>query len=651
MNDLPQSAKIVVLAQDVANQIAAGEVVERPASVVKELVENSLDAHARTLTVSIDGGGVARIAVTDDGVGMSHDDLALSVVRHATSKIRSADDLLGVATYGFRGEALASVGSVARLILTSRPRDAEEGCEVRLDGNATPVIRSVGCAYGTTVSVEDLFFNTPARRKFLRTPQTEWATCADVVARLALPRPDVRFVLRKDGKTVREYLRRDTIGDRVRELWSDETLAEIDGRRGGIRVQAFLGPPERARSGSSGISIYVNGRFVRDKLLLRAVAQAYGSTLESGRYPPGAVLIEVAPTQVDVNVHPQKAEVRFAQQNDVFSAVVSLLREGLSSAPWARSIVSGPAHTSTDDGWNTHFTGGPSSAPTTDHPPQPPSRPYSLASAGPTIAQPLWPSTAKSFATGAPETEQPSLLDPWGLKPTDDPSAKTETIELASPNAAPYNSTEYAPVRTPPLSEDTGLPERTTFSSLHFVAQVRRMFFVCECDWGMVMLDQHAAAERVVYDRLRRAYANREVRVQPLLVHETLEGTAREVALAEEYADQLAQIGFELTPMGSTTVAIRAVPALLVRADPRRLARDVLAELARHGNDFSRAYELVLATMACHGSLRGGEEVAPEEARALLSSLDDCDFGGHCPHGRPVLWSMRWAELERKVGR
>ncbi len=643
----------MVLAADVANQIAAGEVVERPASVVKELVENSLDAGARTLTVSIDGGGLARIAITDDGVGMSQEDLALSVVRHATSKIRTAEDLFGVATYGFRGEALASVGSIARLILTSRPRDAELGCEVRLDGNATPTIRAVGCAFGTTVSVEDLFFNTPARRKFLRTPQTEWATCADVLARLALPRPDVRFVLRKDGKSVREYLRRDTIAERVRELWSDETLTEIDGRRGGIRVQAFLGPPERARSGSSGISVYVNGRYVKDKLLLRAVAQAYGSTLDAGRYPPGAILIDVAPSMVDVNVHPQKAEVRFAQQNDVFSAVVSLLREGLSSAPWARSIVGGPVHTSTEDGWSARFSGAPSAGlHTATDKDQAAANESALAATLKPYALTTSDYTASSLENKSAWSESASAQEPlpdlWGSSPI---SKENWSANSQSNQALAGSDTVDAVARSPHLAADTGLPERTTFSALHFVAQVRRMFFVCECDWGMVMLDQHAAAERVVYDKLRRAYASREVRVQPLLVHETLEATAREVALAEEYASQLAQIGFELTPMGSTTIAIRAVPALLVRADPRRLARDVLAELARHGNDFSRAYELVLATMACHGSLRGGDEVAPEEARALLNALDDCDFGGHCPHGRPVLWSMRWSELERKVGR
>ncbi|MDP3275626.1 MAG: DNA mismatch repair endonuclease MutL [Deltaproteobacteria bacterium] len=652
MKSLPS---IALLPPDVANQIAAGEVVERPASIVKELVENSLDAGARTITVSVDGGGLARLSVTDDGGGMNREDLALSVVRHATSKIRSAEDLFGVASYGFRGEALASIGSVSRLTLTSRTADADEGWEVRLEGNASPQVRPVGCAVGTTVTIEDLFFNTPARRKFLRTVQTEWAACADVVARLALPRPNVRFVLRKDGKTLREYLRRDTIAERVQELWSDDTLTSIDGYRGSVRVQAFLGPPERARSGTAGIAVYVNQRFVKDKLLLRAISQAYGSTLDGGRYPPGAMLIEVPAAQLDVNVHPQKAEVRFAQQNEVFSAVLTLLRDGLATAPWARSLVGAPTERARDDGWDARFSGVPY-APAPTHAPRPYNLlPSDLGETRPLFERPRAESTdaetpERSVITAASETADE--VDPWGLAgasialralPTPDTSV------VPAPEDAEREYSVYSPAVS--LPSDVGLPERTTFASLRFVAQVRRMFFVCETDWGLVMLDQHAAAERLVFDRLRRAYALRDVRVQPLLVHETLEASAREVALAEEHRAALESIGFELTPIGPNTLAVRAVPALLVRADPRRLARDVLAEFARQGSDFSRALDLVLATMACHGSIRAGDDVAPEEARALLASLDDCDFGGHCPHGRPVVWSMKWSELERKVGR
>ncbi|MDB4928460.1 MAG: mismatch repair protein MutL [Myxococcaceae bacterium] len=350
---------VALLPPEVANQIAAGEVVERPASVMKELVENALDAGATTITVSIDGGGLARVAVTDDGAGMSAPDLALALLRHATSKIRSADDLVGVGTYGFRGEALPSIASVSRTRVTSRARGTDEGNEALVEGGAPAVLRPAGCAEGTTVCVEDLFYNTPARRKFMRTPQTEGAACADALVRLAVPKPEVRFVLRRDGKVVREFLRHADVAARVRELLPDEPLAELRGSRGKVRVVGLLGPPERARSGASHLMLYVNGRHVKDRLLLRAVAQAYGSTLESGRYPAGAVLVEVPPEDVDVNVHPQKTEVRFASQGQVFEAVMTVLRDAAATAPWAL------AATRPRDFWTDHLSPRPA-PPATD---------------------------------------------------------------------------------------------------------------------------------------------------------------------------------------------------------------------------------------------------------------------------------------------
>lgn len=618
VSDAPVSSRIALLPPDVANQIAAGEVVERPASVVKELVENALDAGARSITVTVDGGGLSRIAVTDDGVGMSPEDLALAVVRHATSKIRTADDLVGVATYGFRGEALPSIASVSRMRITSRPRGASEGAEVYVEGGAEAKCRPAGCAEGTTVTVEDLFFNTPARRKFLRTPQTEWAACADAVVRLALPRPDVRLVVRRDGKVARELLRRDDVVLRAKDLWPDEMLAEVRGVRGDLKLVAVLGPPERARAGANAIALYVNGRHVRDRLLLRAVAQAYGSVLEPGRYPVGALLIEVPPGDVDVNVHPQKTEVRFATQNGVFEGVVALLRESIGAAPWVR------ATTGMTNLWTERF-GGPSSAPIAPD-----------SNAG-LVSAPAHSSAAKPLGAFVAPVLAP---DPWGLTP--------QPPYPPTPYAA---ATSAAPAATGTASAQEDLLGQGSFGRLHYVAQLRRMFLVCEGEAGMVILDQHAAAERVTFDRLRRAHASRAVSVQPLLVPERVEVTAREVALAEERAEDLARIGIELTPIGPTTLSVRAVPALLTRADPRRLSRDVLAELGRHGNDFSRALDLVLATMACHGSVRAGETLADEEARALLRALDEVDFAGHCPHGRPIVWSMRWGELERRVGR
>lgn len=646
--------RIALLPPDVANQIAAGEVVERPASVVKELVENSLDAEAETVTVTIDGGGLARVSVTDNGLGMGVDDLKLAVVRHATSKIRRAEDLVGVATYGFRGEALPSIASVSRFRVLSRARGASEGAEASVEGGAEATVRPAGCAVGTTITVEDLFYNTPARRKFMRTPQTEGAACVEAVVRLAIPRPDVRFVVRRDGKVIREFLRHQDVAARVREVWPDEPLADLRGTRGNVKVTALLGPPERARSGANNLALYVNGRHVRDKLLLRAVAQAYGSTLEGGRYPVGALLLEVPADEVDVNVHPQKSEVRFASQGSVFEAVVLVLRDAASTAPWAQ------AATRPKDFWAEHLPAGPplenkaqallAKAAAQNDDDRPPDDPPFVSKSPPAATPKPSPATSPSapkplhaFVESAPATD-----DPWA-RLAQAPYPPTPYASVATPSTKPA---EPPPAPTPrPVAQDTGMPAGGTFGSLRFVAQLKRMYLLCENDGGLVILDQHAAAERVTFERLRRAYGTKTVAMQPMLVPERIELSADDVALVEERAADLLTVGMDLAPIGPTTVAVRAVPAILTRADPRKLARDLVAELGRQGNDFSRAVDLVLATMACHGSVRGGDVMADDEARALLAAMDAADFAGHCPHGRPVLWSMKWSELERKVGR
>jgi len=610
--ELP-ARRIEILPDDVANQIAAGEVVERPASVVKELVENALDAGATSIVLVIEAGGIARIAVTDDGNGMLADDLARSVLRHATSKIRAASDLTGVGTYGFRGEALPSVASVSRMKITTRPRGHDSGTELSIEGGSSATLRPAGCAPGTTVSVEDLFYNTPARRKFLRSVTTEASACVDVAVRLLLPRPEVRLEIRRDGKVVRELVRHDDVLARARAMWTDAGLAQVSGERGGIRVLGLLGPPERARSGAAGLGLFVNGRHVRDRLLLRAVAQAYGSTLPAGRYPSGAVMVEVPAEDIDVNVHPQKTEVRFARQSELFGALVTALRDGLARAPWARAVAG------TSDPWAGHFD-GPAY--------QPPSTPSLF-------------SVADRPATASPTPSDP---DPWGLAPdetaADDEVPRTERPVPSGPAPSAHDS------RTP----DPDAPSEG-FRSLRFLAQAKRMFLLCEGDVGLVVLDQHAAAERVTFERLRRAYASRQMAMQSLLVPERIEVTAGDVARVEEQAETLARAGVEFSVLGPTTLLVRAIPALLTRLDPANLARDVLAELAREGDGFSRAMDLVLATLACHGSARAGDTITEPEARALLEALDEVDFAGHCPHGRPLVWSMRWAELERKVGR
>ncbi|MFO0603776.1 MAG: DNA mismatch repair endonuclease MutL [Polyangiales bacterium] len=636
--------RIALLPPDVANQIAAGEVVERPASVVKELVENALDAGAQSVTVTLDGGGLARISVTDDGSGMGPDDLRLAVVRHATSKIRSADDLVGVSTYGFRGEALPSIASVSRFRVTSRARGSDEGAEVAVEGGADATLRPAGCPVGTTVSVEDLFFNTPARRKFMRSPQTEGAACVEAVVRMAIPRPDVRFAVRRDGRVVRELLRHPDVAARVREVWPDENLADLRGSRGPVKVTALLGPPERARAGANHLALYVNGRHVRDRVLLRAVAQAYGSTLEGGRYPVGALLLEVPPEEVDVNVHPQKTEVRFASQGAVFEAVAAVLRDAAGPAPWAQASLR------PRDFWAEHLATGPAvenkaaaliarAEAEESAPPAPATSPAPAATEPASPSAP--PAVTHAFVEAPADPADPwarILQAPYPPKPYDLPARGAPTAAPAPPAPAPSSASEQ-------------LPGGGAFGALRYVGQLRRMYLLCENETGVVILDQHAAAERVTFERLRKAYAARAVAMQPMLVPERVELPPEDVALVEERADDLASVGMDLAPIGPTTVAVRAVPALLLRADPRRLARDLVSELARQGNDFSRARDLVLATMACHGSVRGGDALADDEARALLLALDAVDFGGHCPHGRPVVWTVRWSELERKVGR
>ncbi|HEY2509692.1 MAG TPA: DNA mismatch repair endonuclease MutL, partial [Polyangiaceae bacterium] len=324
--------KVQRLPDDLANQIAAGEVVERPASVVKELVENALDAGATRVRVEIDHGGTVCIRVVDDGEGMEEEDARLALERHATSKIAKVEDLLGIATFGFRGEALPSIGSVARLTLATRVRSKGEGVELVVEGGGMPRPRPCGCAPGTTIEVRDLFFNVPARRKFLKSTATESAHVGEVVLLAALARPDVTFVLARDGRVAREYLRASSRAERARQAIPDETLEACAGQRGAMKIEAYLSAPERARAGSVALHLFVNGRPVKDRQLARAVAQAYGSVLEPGRYPVGVLYLDLPPEQVDVNVHPQKAEIRFADARTVFDAVTRELHAALGKA-------------------------------------------------------------------------------------------------------------------------------------------------------------------------------------------------------------------------------------------------------------------------------------------------------------------------------
>jgi DNA mismatch repair protein MutL len=679
--------KVRVLPDDLANQIAAGEVVERPASVVKELVENSLDARARRVRVDIEGGGVVLVRVSDDGDGMPRADAELSLVRHATSKIQSIDDLRVIQSFGFRGEALPSIASVSRFSLRTRTRDDVEGTLVRVEGGAEAEVSPCGVAVGTSVEVRDLFYNVPARRKFLRAVSTESAHVTDVVENAALCRPEVTFVLSRDGRVAREWLRAESREERARDVFDDEPLALCAGERGPLAVEAFLSRPERARSGATRLLFFVNGRPVKDKTLARMVANAYGSVLDAGRYPVGVVHIDLPPDFVDVNVHPQKAEVRFADGKAIQDALYKII-----SLPLARAfgLPAPGAHA-----WSNYQKGREARAEAAqlaaeekaanplDLPPPVKDEPLPMGATGQLpfgerkqrpIAEKagqtpsfhgsgrLIPGKFNEVANGISGQPLRALAtvssepDPWGLV-ADTPGPFSSQVSKAPESSAPV-PIAAAEMPAKPVSYVAALERQTierpaAFGALTFVAQMRLTFLVCEGPDGMYVLDQHAAAERVTYDRLRNAYETKAVASQRLLIPEMVTITADEAAIIEEAQDDILRTGLEVSLRGPREAAIIAIPQILAhRASPIVLLRDLLAELSRMGERaFSGAIDLALATMACHGSVRAGDPLAPEEAQALLRSLDEVDFAGHCPHGRPVVMKIRWSELEQKVGR
>lgn len=584
------SGRIQVLAPALADQIAAGEVVERPASVVKELIDNAIDAGATRVSVEVEDAGRSRIRVADDGAGMSPADAALSVKRHATSKLRCEADLAAIATLGFRGEALPAIASVSRFALVTRTRDASGGTRVEIDGGGDARVAPAGCAPGTSVEVRDLFHNVPARLKFLKSRAAETGHIATACTRAALAHPTLGLTLVSDGRTLREWPPATSLGERARAVFPHEPLVDIEGEAGTLRLHAALGAPERARAGATGLQLIVNGRPVRDASLARAVVYAYGSVIPPGRYPVGVVALQLPLADVDVNVHPQKLEVRFADGRALFDAVMRVLARRIGVSAWGT-----PARAASY--WDARLAPGPSEI--------------------------------------AERVADRGGVDAWDLAGTASARAPSGTTE-ADADIAP--AVEEAPGST---------------GGWRVLGQVRRMLIVCESADALHVLDQHAADERVRFDRLRRAYHARSVQRQRLLFPERVAVTEAEATTVETHAADLERVGLECVRLGPGTVAVHAVPALLARGAPERLLRDVLDELARSGERaFGDAVDTALATMACHGAIRAGDVLSHQEAQALVASLHAiADFAGHCPHGRPVVHRIALDEIERRLGR
>lgn len=623
------TARIQLLSPRLANQIAAGEVVERPASVAKELLENSLDAGARRIDVEVEQGGIKLLRVRDDGGGIDADDLPLALARHATSKIRELEDLERVLSLGFRGEALASISSVARLTLTSRRRGTPQAWQVEAEGrDMATSVQPAAHPDGTTVEVRDLFFNTPARRKFLRAEKTEFDHLQEVVKRLALTHFEVGFHLRHNGKSV---LALHPAGDelsRARRVASVcgpaflEQALPIDIERGGLRLWGWVGLPTFSRSQADLQYFYVNGRMVRDKLVAHAVRQAYRDVLYNGRHPAFVLFFEIDPAVVDVNVHPTKHEVRFRDSRMVHDFLYGTLHRALAdvrpedqlagATPPARSE---PAMSGLAAGV---FAG---------------QNEMALAEHVPVAA-------AQESAWQAPSGMQSRPGGGGGYRPLQTPAAQPQA-ELQGAYREFFA----------PLSEAAPLPQaQGDVPPLGYaLAQLKGIYILAENALGLVLVDMHAAHERITYERLKSAMASEGLRGQPLLVPESLALSQREADCAEEHGQWFARLGFELQRLGPETLAIRQIPALLKQAEAGRLVRDVLSDLLEYGSSDRIQAHLneLLATMACHGAVRANRRLTLPEMNALLRDMEHTERSGQCNHGRPTWTQLGMDELDK----
>jgi DNA mismatch repair protein MutL len=569
--------KIQLLSDEMASRIAAGEVVERPASVVKELVENSLDANATEISVWLEKSGASLIRVIDNGEGMEPEDLALCIERHSTSKLRDEGDLFRIATLGFRGEALPSIGSVAKVEIISRPLNSMTGHRIRVEGGRKEELRASAASAGTTVEIRDIFFNTPARRKFLKSPATELSHVCDVLNRVALAYPAVHFRLHHDGRNVADYAPAREPKDRLRQVLGGDiarNLAHFSSQVGKLKISGHLSASPASYPNARYLFTFVNGRYVRDKVLTHAVVQGYDTLLMKGQYPAVILRLEIPYEEVDVNVHPAKYEVRFRRQSDVHDVVAKAIHVALQQR-------------------------------------------------------------AREPSAPAPLTQRPDLS--W-------------VAEHSLPYAPSHSGAPGSALR-----EVFSMPAQAQampggfFSSLTVLGQILGCYLVCASGQGLSLIDQHAAHERVAFERLRRQLDRGQVEQQSLLIPQTLELSAGESLLLERKLAVLERLGFLVEPFGPSSYAITAAPALLPEADHVPTVRQMIAELAEvdDSEKLRQRLEERLATIACHSVIRANRKLEPDEMRALLVELDQTERATQCPHGRPVLIEFRREQLDR----
>jgi len=615
------SGRVQRLPNALVDQIAAGEVVERPASVVKELVENALDAGARRVRVDVRDGGRGLIAVTDDGSGMSPEDARLALERHATSKLRELGDLETVASFGFRGEALPAIASVSRMRVDTRPAEASQGTRIEIEAGERVAEGASGGPPGTRIEVADLFARVPARRKFLKSAGTEWGHILDWLRRLAIALPGIHFEIRRDDRAPLVWPAVDDPLDRIAAVLGESEAGPLirvqtEHERG--HLEAFVSSPEHTRANANGLYLYVNGRPVRDKVMRHAVLQAYRDLIPKGRFPAAVVFLSFHGPGVDVNVHPAKWEVRFTDSQAVHQWIRRAIRDAMGGRGW---LGAGPAEASP-----------PPSATQESAPP-------GLARAGEGANAPM-PRAGEGVVREPPASDW-VLAEPVRGRPSE------EAISLPGLSAA------SASPREPALQ----------FGQLRLIGQLLASYLLVEAKDGLLLIDQHAAHERVLYERLRAQWFDAGVARQGLLLATPVELDPLEAAALETHSETALRLGFEIERFGDAAVMVRAVPALLAGRDPAPLVRELASQLldapadgggADGGETDTRliaAVDRAFATLACHSARRFGDHLEPREQQQILSDLDTIPWAPTCPHGRPVATVIGLDEIERRFSR
>ncbi len=636
-------SKIKILSENLANQIAAGEVIERPASIVKEFVENAVDAGARNVAVHVEGNGSRLIRVIDDGEGMDEDDVLLCLERHATSKISSSEELAAIRTLGFRGEAIPSVASVARLTITSRPASAPLGTQAEVRYGRVMKVHEMGCGPGTSMEVRDLFGNVPARRKFLKSAKTELLHIEETIINYALACHRLGITYSVDGRVViRLPAAADSLEGRVKQLLGKRVtgpLIPVSGESAGpdaekypFSVSGCLLPLEQTTGSAARLKLFVNGRSVRDRMIVHAVTEGLRGFLMKGQRPAGVLFLRVPPDAVDVNVHPTKQEVRFHRADRVHKAIVQAvsrsvgrheeeIKKTVFNLPQTRGKEGGPPHDP---------AAGRNSLPR--HP-----------ATGPAVEEPqtLWQYAGKEGSSaGSASRRQTSETGPAAaafMRPADGFPAKDRTVREG--DRRDLSTGEVPPVAGPPF-EEADSPVATT-SPLKLIGQLFNSYLLCEGEHGLVAIDQHAAHERLLFEALKRQYASRTVASQALLFPKVIECDLDQMQALQKHADDIARLGVDIQEFGGESYVIKAVPAIMAGTPPEEIVTGILSQFTDtgggQGQDAAARMDSVLATIACKAAIKAGRYLLPAEMHKLLEQMQETDVFSHCPHGRPVV--------------